>query len=127
MWVVPIPPPTTATRILSAIGFSQIPQALGLGLSLQHKLGRQEAMLLRHRRLRALEDIAHQPGAVGQGHIATVDIACLLLIDQEKVIPAWPSPNIAVLAEFDIAIHAQDRQPAIAPGVQALRRKPVYP
>src|SRR5216683_3425756 len=66
-------------------GASQPP---GHRLRLQPELAGEEAMGLAHRRLAALDDVADEGGAVGQGGGGAIDTLGPLLVDQEKVVGA---------------------------------------
>ena len=82
-------------------------------------------MRLRHRRLGAVDDVDDELLAVGQRDVAAVDVARLLLIDEEQVARARPAADVDVLADLDEAVGAENRQPAVAPGRQAVGREPV--
>ena len=90
--------------------------ALRLLLRLEHQLGGQEAVRLRHRRLGAVEHVGDELRAVGQRDVAAVDVARLLLVDEEQVAAAGPAGDVDVLADLDEAVGAEDGQPAVAPG-----------
>ena len=82
-------------------------------------------MLLRHRRLGALEDVVDQLAGEGQRDVLAVDVAGLLLIDQEQVAAALAPGDVHVLADLDEAVGAEDGQAPVAPRAQALWREPV--
>ena len=84
-------------------------------------------MRLRHRGLGALEDVGDQALIVGQGRLPAVDVAGRLAVDQEQVIGAVAPGDVDVLAELDVALGAEDRAAAVAPGRKAVRGVPVDP
>src|SRR5260221_2473735 len=94
-------------------------------LRLQPKLAGEEAMGLAHRRLAALDDVANESGAVGQGGGAAIDALGALLVDQEKVVGARLAGDVDIFAGLDIALGAEDDQPAVAPDAEPVRRVPV--
>ncbi len=63
--------------------------------------------------------------AVRQRDLAGIDVARLLLVDEEQVAAAGAPGDVDVLADLDEAVGAEDRQPAVAPRRQAVRREPV--
>src|SRR5215831_7443145 len=82
---------------------------LRLLLPLQHQLHREERVRLRHRRLRAIDHVGDQTRAERQLDVVAVDVAHLLLIDDEQVIAAGTPGDVDVLAQLDVAVGAQDR------------------
>ena len=48
-----------------------------------------------------------------------------LMVNQEQVILAGASANVDVLAQFDGTLAAEDRQPSVAPGREAVGGEPV--
>src|SRR5688500_10961775 len=103
-----MPPPTTATRSLSAIGFPQVAEALRRGFGAQHQLRGKKTMRLRHGRLSLVDVIADDPRAVRQRDVAAVDIVGALPVDQKQVIAPRATGDIDVLAHLDIALGAED-------------------
>src|SRR5262245_12510215 len=95
------------------------------GLGAQRQLGREKAMRLGHGRLGAIENVINELPAVRQFLTLAVDILCARLIDQKQMVGPWPAGEVAVLAYLDVAVGAQNRQPSVAPGRQAVGRKPV--
>ena len=83
-------------------------------------------MRLRHRRLGAIDDVGDERGAVRQGDVTAVDVARLLLIDEKQVTFPGPAGDVDVLAHLDEPVSAENRQPAVAPGRQAVRREPIH-
>ena len=57
-------------------------------------------------RLRVVDELV----AVRQRHAGAVDVARLLLVDEEQVAPAGPPGDVDVLADLDEAVGAEDRQ-----------------
>ena len=99
--------------------------ALRLFLRLEHQFGREETMLLRHRRLGAVHDIGDQRAAVRQHHILAIDVARLLLVDEKQMALARPAGDVDVLPHLDEAVRAEHSQPPVAPRRQAVGREPV--
>ncbi len=99
--------------------------ARGHRLGLQRQLGGEEAVLLAHRGLGPVQHVVDQPRAVGQRLGAAVDVLRAFAIDEEEVVAAGPAGDVDVLAQLDVALGAEDRQPPVAPHAQALRREPV--
>src|SRR5262249_17450497 len=56
-----------------------------------------------------------------------IEIASLFIVDEKEMIPAGAiAAEVGVLADFDEAFRPEDRQAAVAPGVQRVRREPVH-
>ena len=53
--------------------------------------------------------------------MTNVDVTCRRAVDEEKVIALRFGGHIEVLAHFDVALCAEDKSAAVAPGAQALR------
>jgi len=98
---------------------------LGLFLRLERQLGGQEAVLLRHRRLGPVQHIRDQLLPVREGDIAAIDVARLLVVGEEEVIPARTSGEVDVAADLDVTVGAEQRKTAIAIRRQTVGRKPV--
>src|SRR5919106_5372379 len=99
--------------------------AAGLRLRAQHQLRCEQAVPLRHRGFRSIDDVVDQLGAVGQVHGGAVGVARLLLIDKKQVIAVRPAADIDVLADLDEAVRAEDREAAVSPSPEAVGREPV--
>lgn len=82
-------------------------------------------MVLAQRGLRALDDVGKEPAAERQRPMAAVDVAAGPAVDQKEMIAAGPAGNVAYLADFDIAVGAEDEETAIAPDAEPVRRVPV--
>ena len=55
-------------------------------------------------------------GPKGSAHVAAIDVARLLPIDQEEVVAAGSTADVDVLAQLDVAVGAEDGQASVAPG-----------
>jgi hypothetical protein len=89
-------------------------------LRFQHQLRRQEAVRLRHRRLRPVDDVVHELLTVRERHVAAIDVLRLLLIDQEQVVGPGAAAEVDVLPDLDEALGAEDRQAPVAPRREAV-------
>src|SRR4051812_42008696 len=99
--------------------------ALCLLLCLEHQLGGEKTMFLRHRGVGTIDHVRDERGTVRQGHVLAVDVARFLLIDDEQVTLAWLACDVDVLADLDEPIGAENRQPSVAPRRETAWRKPV--
>src|SRR4051794_34792368 len=102
-------------------------QPLRLGLRLQRELHREERVRLRHRGFRPVDDVRHEPRPERQIAVLAVDVACLLLIDDEQMVAAGTAADVDILSQLDVALGAEDRQPSVAPRRQAVGSEPVQP
>src|SRR5690606_26225036 len=100
-------------------------QYVGALLGLEHQLCGKQAMLLRHGRFGAIDDVVDDLAAVRQLDVARLDVAGGFVVRDEQVAAARASCDVDVLADFDEAVGAEDRQPPITPRRQAVRREPV--
>src|SRR5215203_86692 len=100
-------------------------QQLRLILCADRQLRREEAVLLRHRRLGAIHDVVHEMTSVRRLDPLAVDVVRPLLVADEEVIAAGPASDVDVLAQLDEAIGADDGEASVAPGRESVRREPV--
>ena len=82
-------------------------------------------MRLRHRRLGAVQHVGDEAAPERQIDVRAVDVARLLLIDEEQMVAAGPAGDIDVFAQLDVAVGAEDGQTSVAPGRQPVGREPV--
>src|ERR1035441_7232644 len=75
--------------------------------------------------MRAVHDVGHKLRAEGKRHLIAVDGTGLLAVDDEEIVPLALDYHIGVLADFDVAIGAEDEERAVAPGSQAVGSEPV--
>src|SRR5579862_4039855 len=94
-------------------------------LRLDDQFGSEQALFLVLGVVGAVDDVGHEFSTEWKRHIVAVDIAGLLLIDDEEVIALLLDCDVGVLAGFNIAIGPQDEEPSISPGAEAIGRKPV--
>ncbi len=77
-----------------------------------------------HGGLGAVEHVGDELGAIGEGRLAAVDALRALLVDEQTMVDAG-CRRCRHISELDVAVRAEDRESAIAPGAEALRRIPV--
>ena len=94
-------------------------------LGLQYQLRRKQCLRLRLSSLGSVDDVGDELRTEGQWNIAAIDIADLLLIDDEEMIASRASGDVRVFAQLDIAFGAEDEEPAVAPGSEAVGCEPV--
>src|SRR5215207_148040 len=100
-------------------------QHLRLILRADRELRREEAMLLRHRRLGAVDHVVHELPSIRRLDPLAVDVIRPLLVADEEVVATGPASDVDVLAQLDEAVGADDRETSVAPGGQPIRREPV--
>ena len=98
-----------------------------LRLRLQREPADVEGLPLRHRRLGAVRDVVEEVAVVGHRQPAAIDVARRGPVGDEHVVGAFAPLDVEVLAQFQRALGADDEEPAVAPGRQAVRREPVEP
>ena len=64
-------------------------------------------MGLRHRGLRAVEDVGAQAAATGQIATGAIDVPHALPVDQEQMVDTRSADDVDVFAQFDIARGAE--------------------
>jgi hypothetical protein len=101
------------------------PAAARPDLRLQRQPADREDMGLRHGRLAARADIGDEVAEIGQWLLRGVDMAGAGLVDQEDMVGARPAGDIDIFAQLDRAFGAQDSEPPVAPGRQAVGGEPV--
>src|SRR5215469_15034129 len=75
--------------------------------------------------MRAIYNIRYKLRPKRQRHVGTVDISCLLSIDEKEIVALRFHGDICVLADFNIAVSPENKQSPIAPCAQAVWREPV--
>src|SRR5207247_5338163 len=96
---------------------------LFIGVELQ--LHREKRQGLRRRGLGPVQHVVNEPVAVDERRVAAIDVTRLLLIDKEEMVAAGTAADVHLLPKFYIAIRPENRQPAIAEGVERAGREPV--
>lgn len=99
----------------------------GFLLRSQGQPGCQKAMVLRHGGFSAVYHIVDELFSVGHVNLGAIEVPGLLLVDQEKVVPALFAGNVDVFPHLNVPIGAQNEGSAITPGTQAIGSKPVDP
>src|SRR5258708_38438460 len=97
-----------------------------LVLRANRELGGEEAMLLRHRRLGAIQHVVDELASVWRLHSLAVDVVRSLLVDDEEMVAARPSGDVDILPQLDVAVGAEDGDPAVAPRGETVGGEPVH-
>lgn len=77
-----------------------------LHLGFDGDFGGEEAFILVLGRVGAVDNVFDKLGAEGQGHGVAIDVAGLLVIDDEEVVALVADGDVGVLAGFDVALGA---------------------
>jgi hypothetical protein len=72
-----------------------------------------------------VDDVRDQARTERQLDVLAVDVARLLAVDNEEMVAAGTAGDVDVLPQLDVALGAEDRQPPVAPGREAVGREPV--
>ncbi len=83
-------------------------------------------MRLCHGGLGSVDNIVDQLCTIRQRHVATIDVARPLLVNQKEMIRAGSAGDVDVFSDLDVAIRPQHGEASIPPAFQALRCKPVH-
>src|SRR5437868_1571433 len=94
------PPHSLATT--SSHGMLARLQRRRLVLRADRELGGEEAMLLRHRRLGAIEHIVDELTSIRRLDALAVDVVRPLLVDEEEMVAAGSSGDVHVLPQLDV-------------------------
>src|SRR5215831_16815219 len=77
--------------------------------------------------MRPIYDIAYELRPEGQLDIVAIDIAHPFLIHDEEMIVFRAAGDIDVLAQFDVAVGAENEEPAVTPHGKTVGSEPVDP
>src|SRR5690606_25053585 len=76
-------------------------------------------------RLGARAHIVEKGRKVIQRLAGAVHVTYALAVHQKEMILPRPAGDIDIFPELDVALRAEDRKSAVAPGGQAIRREPI--
>jgi hypothetical protein len=74
-------------------------------------------MFLSHGGFCTVRYVANQLSSIWQGIFAAVHVSRFFFVNQKEMVASFAASDVYILAQFNIAFGAQDRQPSIAPRV----------
>ena len=84
-------------------------------------------MVLCHGRFGPILNVADELLSVGKWVVVTVEISCFFFVHQEKMVAAIMSRDVDIFTQLNVSVRTENRESAIAPATEAVRRKPIHP
>ena len=97
------------------------------GLGAQAHVGDVDGVLLRHESLAAVGEVGDELLAPVDHHAGDVDAPRALAVDHDEVLGTLDAGDVDVGPRFDRALEPDDREAAVAPRAEPLRRQIVEP